>query len=550
MIVRLLRYNEVLDPVSLLDLPSVSMTQSTVTPTSPHHHSGFIQKSAQLYARLLQTIGEKIIGRGNAGRAGRAARIVRIISTGTSLGVGIAGIIIISTSVASGGAVVPIWIFIIGGVTLVTNSAAIAIGAAANHMKIGQYYDRQAEMHANNEALRKILDQASEPLPHGMRQYWRDERPLFNMVMGRRVHDSNGVGGTTLSIISGLASVGVAAISPDAAIALFTASRTSAVLSASGANATNWHRLKVYRNIMLRFAEDYRRLTRTYRPITAALVEKMLAAVLDAIQLDKSSAYAGLLEFHLYKAIYSVAIHHNRSLSTRSPLHIANWQKCVDVLAEVLQPFLVEHHGMHRLSRSALQKIDRDHVYTIKPEHTFMDKLAVFDALFVLEMISRLAIIKLVLPEIKTVETMAEEIIGNLKVNTSHDLATKRLRFHIISALYETSRDSVRITELREPLKQNIKTAIAPHLKPETKRIVDSRKWFGMRQTYKTVKTGATFLDSDKLANAYPVSAHAHGGNFHLNFHMERLRETIGRTLGSSPDTGHVSPTHIRRSNI
>lgn len=418
--------------------------------------------------------GEKFIGRANAGRVARAMRVIRVVCAVTTIGVAIA-LFATGAITFTGGLAIPIWAAAVAGAAMVMNMLAIGIGMMANHMKIEESYDREHELvTATNRLLSE--DQEQLTIPHGMGQYWRLDRRLFWMNLGRRVHDFNGIAGTVVSLVG--AGIAVAALIPGAqiplaitttvAVSLFIVSRLSSSLSAFFANLTNSHRLWAYKKVISNNIDRYIEISSNRQPNKANAANAIVDTIFTELNMDKSqSRYNRLIHFYCYKALFSfpgqaIAITASQQAQIKS----------------LVGSLVVEKRGRGLATRQKLKVIDADHEFHVRRKG-YKDKVSALDAMPILE---------------KKVQAIlladAPDPLADMEVNHSYNDTHKCLRFTATMAQRENPEAKIA---------ERLQTYVDPNGK----------------------------LNTRALAAKYPLQGHPHRSTFFSGFHLPLLQQEL-----------------------
>lgn len=511
-----------------------------------HHHHGVLGALSQKAGEVYTTIGNAAGGRAHAGRIGRAARVTRVSSNTVAIATGIAGVVIVGTSIASGGLAVPVWLLVAGGVAVAANLAGIALGSGGNHLKISQYYDAMIESNAENSRLLKQLGKNPAHLPHGVSEYWEKDRPLFWMTMGRRGQDIVSTTGTVASGVLLLSAVGALPVAPSAAIGLFFASRGLSASAAVSGSMTNRHRLSVYKEIIHRFGQQYAQLTREHDQEKAdrafSIVEEVFKKLHVPYQItdikDPHQWRAFNVGYSLYKTLFTQAV----SLSledTASFLNTANREKIVNGMVATLQPMTKEDRTISKrnwkegsdlpnryIGRTQLRKLDAG-----KNKYSLGDDLAVLDAMPALGMKLEEKLTEDIRGKAAHERSLriASTIISDLHIHIDKDDTHKTLAFAIRKAVASVAESSdVTITD-------TVKTRLLPYLKEETGKVKTGRKCWG-KAIYEEQPLGTWILNTDKLATDFPAQGHAHGSNFLPFYHMSQLSQALKEGLAKKKE--------------
>lgn len=516
-------------------------------------HHGITHRIARSYNNQLHLIGEFAGGRANSGRVGRYCRGVRIVSTAVSFGVVIAGGVIVGTSIFTGGAAIPAWLVILGGSALVANGIAIVIGSGANHHKIGPYYDAQLGLHAALSDLYQELGMPPRTLPHGIIQYYHHGRPQFWMVVGRQAHNVNAVGGSVLSGITGLASIGVATLSPETGFALFTLSRISATISAGGASATSYHRLKVYKKILKRFAAEYRKLSMQLEPNKARSVRHIIKGIVARLNLAQVDTYSNWVLFYIYKGLFTLSRGYPRS-SAHSPLRENARESVINALVDVLRPLLkksTDKAGMRIFSRKALMSVDAAHKYTVKINPSYKDKLTVLDAMPILEKIIQRKVLENSEPNFAQYVQVAREYVKVKQINAAKDVTAKHLELSLVMALSSVLADTALDQSSSDELFSYLDQVINPLIAQEISRVYAGRTWSG-KKIYEEEVLESYEINKEYLSKQFPLVGHAHGADYHDGYHPSKLTDEITKKLRESMNAAQLSERRQRliRRNV
>lgn len=247
-------------------------------------------------------LGTALGGRAKAGRLGRYSRIIRLCANALSLTVLILGVASIGFAAFwAGDVVLPLWSLSAMGAGVITNTLAIIVGAAANHLKIEQYYDAELELHAANNELRAELGDNTISL--------RRSAQKTRVGLARGLHDLNGFGGSIVgwaSAIPGimlLASASTYHLAPHIAVILFVVSRASALLSVLAVWGTNQYRLSAYKASIRALMDTHERLKSQQNPKRHAFVVGLVNDVLDQCRVDKKDQYTHRVRYALYRAM-------------------------------------------------------------------------------------------------------------------------------------------------------------------------------------------------------------------------------------------------------
>lgn len=497
------------------------------------HNHGLIGQMAHNFstkaAVVNESIGNVFGGRSNSGRIGRATRIVRGISNSSAVGIGIAGVVAVGTSVASGGLAAPLWILIGGGVAVAANLAAVGIGSGVNHLKISQYYDALVEVNAENSRVLKLMGENPETLPHGIMEYWEKDRKLFKMTVKRRSQEAVSVAGTAMSGALMLSAVGAFAIAPPAALGLFFAARGISCTTTAGSAYNTKDRLTIYKEILYKFGQQYIEVTgrfdREKQTQALEIVSQLFTRLNIPTNITNKEQWRNFNIAHcVYRMLFtqSEKLPQTDKLAFLSPL---NQKQVVDSLVETLQPLIKESKSFwsgqasRYFGRTLLRKLDVENKYTVGGELAVLDAMPVLGMQLEANLTARL----IDAGQNTNVQIITSKIINDLNIKINKDDSHKTLAFSIRKAVVQaksSGRDDETIVEA-------IKTSLRIYLKAETEETEIGRKWGGLRAVYGMRNTGRLILYTEKLSRQFPVQGHAHGSDFLPFYHLSRLADTI-----------------------
>jgi hypothetical protein len=480
---------------------------------STHHHHGGLSRLIvpfraiyhKWYVPGLVWLGNAMGGRTRAGRLGRASRVTRLLGNLLTLSAIIAFIAIVGfTAFWTGGAALPVWaaVLVAAGITL--NSAGLVIGAAANHLKIEQYYDAELELHADNNELRS--DSEKTELPHGL------HAPARKLLMSgvRYSHDVNGAAGTasswTSSILEAITwlSAGLITFEPVVGSALFVASRGSAIISATGAVGTNQHRLWVYRkSVDEKIAEHYQ-LKEASNKDRHQLIKKMVSETFSTLNIQEGYKYTPWVQFRCYKAV-----------DTAMKKHVSKIEdgKIKDALSDALKPFLKEEKSWWQKyiaiftapsAFSAKQRFSRQALMNMESPSGF--KLSVLDSMPVLEHRLFNAVSSKINTETHVLISHAVDSFSSEYLATGKDSVASLFIFHLKQALIEQSSSGVTKEIIYEIFINNFS-----HFFIEL--AVDKKYQYA--------------LNKKTLSDFYPLLGNPHGNQFLVDYHTKKIAQDI-----------------------
>lgn len=459
-----------------------------------HEHSLHNHSVSNLVSRINVGIGNAVGGRKHAGRVGRVTRGVRIVSNATAVGTGIAAVVALGTTIASGGLAAPVWFLVVGGVAVVANFAGVMVGSGANHLKITQYYDLMISIHAELCRLQIQMRETPDRLPHGMKEYWHNERKLFNMTMRRRGQEVVGVVGTAMSAAMMLAALGLLPIVPSASIGLFFASRGISSATTAGGIFNNKDRLSIYKKIIWGYEQRFTNYTmlvsRERADLAKAIVEEVfrklnVTSKIESIS-DKKQWRTFLVKYAVYKMLFlqSEGLLENSKVSFLNP---ENREKVVKLLNDELAKMLKRSPQGNYFGRNPLcNKHDRSLVdlvpyIAIDLESKLMEVVAEKELM-------------------DQAQHISASVINNLKISVGKDEFHESLPFYIRkAALFKLS-----IGEKEDKIMENVSQGLRPFLKDGV-------------------------LDRDAILRNFPTQGHAHGEQSIMHYHLSQLCSLLSK---------------------
>jgi hypothetical protein len=496
-----------------------------------HHHHHIIGNAAHYLSQKAsdgnEWIGNKFGGRANSGRVGRTTRVIRGITNTTAVGIGVAGVLLLGISVVSGGLAAPLWILISGFLAVAINLAAVVIGSGANHLKISQYYDALVEINAENGRLLELNGEKRGTLPHGIKEYWKKDRKLFDMTLKRRGQESFSVAGTAMSGALMLSALGSFAVAPSAAAGLFFASRGVSCATTAGSAYNTKDRLTIYKEIIYRFGQQYIEVTGKHNCAKQAqaleIVSKVFTRLKIPTEITDITNERQWRTFNIAHSVYKMLFSQSENFSMTDKLAFLNpdnQQQVLDGIVARLQTLIKKDNNLFRgqasryFSRAALRKIDAIKQYSVD------DELSILDAMPVLRMQLETDINKKLIVNSdasERVQVVTRQIISDLNININKDNPHKTLAFFIKKAAVQ----GVSAGHENAAIIGVIKTCLQQYLAPE---IVQKRN------------TGCLVLDTGKLSKEFPVQGNAHGSGFLPSYHLSRLADII---VEAAKDTRH-----------
>ncbi len=462
---------------------------------SQHEHSHHNNKISNIVSRVNVGVGNAFGGRKHAGRVGRITRGVRIVSNATAVGTGIAAVVALGTTIASGGLAAPVWFIAVGGVAVVANFAGVIVGSGANHLKITQYYELMISIHAELCRLQKQMGDTPDRLPHGMKEYWHNKRKLFNMTMRRRGQEVVGVAGTVMSGAMMLSALGLLPIAPSASIGLFFASRGVSSATTAGGIFNNKDRLSIYKRIILDIAEKFRNYTMLVSRERAALVSSIMEELFRKLNvnskiesiLDKKQWRAFLVKYAVYKMLFlqseGFAIDNNLSF-----LNPDNKEKVVKLLSDELVKMLKRSPQGNYFGRTALRN---------KHDRSLVDLVPYL----AIDLESKLMEVVAEKELMQRAKKVSSSIIHNFKINLGKDEFHESLPFYIRKAvLFKLSSG-----EKEDKIMKNISQSLRLFLKDGV-------------------------LDKDAILRSFPTQGHAHGEQSIMHYHLSQLCDLLSKS--------------------
>lgn len=304
-------------------------------------------------------LGNKLGGRANAGRVARYGRIGRVFANAISLSVIGAAIAQIGWSTFwTSGAALPMWGVIGLGIGIGINFVSWLCSAAANHLKIEQYYDAEMELHAENDELFRYPSKLTAIVP----------KRAANAA--RTLHDINSYAGTAIGIATGvpmiltLLSLATYSFAPPIAVTLFIVSRASALASVICVWGTNQFRLWAYKKALDQEMSRYYFLKNNESNTILPPIIKIVDNAILGLDVSSDQKYTSWVRFRCIKALESAWGEITLSDTQKNEL--------VEFLKDNLRPFTGDNG---EFSREKLMHINGPHGPT----------LSVLDSMLILE---------------------------------------------------------------------------------------------------------------------------------------------------------------------
>jgi hypothetical protein len=461
-------------------------------PQHGHSHSNY--RISNLVSRINVGIGNAVGGRKHAGRVGRVTRGVRIVSNATAVGTGIAAVVALGTTIASGGLAAPIWFLVVGGVAVVANFAGVMVGSGANHLKITQYYDLMISIHAELCRLQIQMRETSDKLPHGMKEYWHNERKLFNMTMRRRGQEVVGVIGTAMSAAMMLSALGLLPIAPGASIGLFFASRAISSATTAGGIFNNKDRLSIYKEIICGYEQKFRNWAYILSREREDLANDILKEVFKKLNVnneiksisDEKQWRTFLVKYAVYKMLFS----QSEGISVDSKLSFLNTdnkEKVVKLLGDELEKMVKRSPQGNYFGRTALLNQHDRSLVDLVPYIAIDLESKLMEVVAEKELMDR-------------AKNVSSSMIHNLKINLGKDEFHESLPFYIRkAALFKLSSG-----EKEDKIMENVSQELRRYLK------------YGV-------------LDRDAILGKFPTQGHAHGEQSIMHYHLSQLCDLLSK---------------------
>lgn len=285
-------------------------------------------------------LGNQLGGRAKAGQISHRSRLIRLFANAVSI-----AIIAVAIGLTGwsnfwlSGAMLPEWAVYGLGAGIAINMFGWLMGAAANHLKIEQYYDMEMELHAENDELKRAETKLTG----------RSRKVAMNAA--RTLHDINSMMGSATGLVTGIPemlaviSVSAYSVNPILASTLFLVSRISAVVSVVCVWGTNQFRLWTYKKSIQEEMNTYYQL-KNHRCNKFKQIETIVDAAFLLLGASPDKTYSTWVKFRCCKALEGAWV--------KGKLNEISQSRLVDLVQKTLSKFT---HQDGEFSRDKLMQI-------------------------------------------------------------------------------------------------------------------------------------------------------------------------------------------------